>query len=247
MAVDTSLYVNLSYQSSLNRRLELVANNIANVNTTGFKAERIMFDQYTFQSGPAKDVSYVIDRASYTDLSTGSINQTGNQLDVAVVGEGWLQVETPEGVKYTRDGRMIINSNQELTALDGSPILDQGGARIFIPEQAQSVDISQAGTISVNLEGEPLPIEIARIGIIDFNDPQNLVREEGGRYTGAAEGFLKEDGSVQQFAIEGSNINPVKEIVKLMELSRAYTQVAESSNDIHKTKKDSIARLSKNQ
>jgi flagellar basal-body rod protein FlgF len=245
--MDTSLYVNLSYQSSLNRRLELIANNISNVNTTGFKAERVMFDQFTFKSGPAKDVSYVIDRASYTDHSTGSINQTGNQLDVAVVGEGWLQVETPEGIKYTRDGRMVINANQELTALDGSPILDEGGARIFIPEQAQSVDISKAGTISVNLAGEPLPIEIGRIGIVDFNDTQNLVREESGRYSGAAESFLKENASVQQFAIEGSNINPIKEIVKLMEISRAYSQVAESSNDIHKTKKDSIARLSKNQ
>ena len=245
--MDTSLYVNLSYQSSLDRRLELIANNIANVNTTGFKAERIIFDDASVKAGPSGSVSYVIDRASYTDYQTGSINRTGNQLDVAVIGEGWISVETDQGVKYTRDGRFTLNNNSELTALDGSPVLDVGGARITLPIDAQNVAISPLGAISVQLQGEPLPIEVAQIGIYEFEDNQQLVREEGGRFD-ANGGFaaLNNNPQVQQFAIESANINPIKEIVRLMELSRSYTSVASSSQDIHETKKDSIKRLGTN-
>ncbi|MEM9839103.1 MAG: flagellar basal-body rod protein FlgF [Pseudomonadota bacterium] len=244
--MDTSLYVNLSYQSSLNRRLELIANNIANVNTTAFKAERVMFDDALVKAGRRETVAYVIDRASYTDFNTGSINQTGNQLDVAVVGDGWLSVETPDGIRYTRDGRLSISPNQELVALDGSPVLDRGGTRIVIPEQAENIAIAQSGTISVQLQGEPIPVEIAQIGVYDFDAPQLLNREESGRFSGDVEATLVETPRVQQFAIESANINPIKEIIKLMELSRAYATAAKSSNDIHEQKKDSIQRLSKN-
>ncbi|MEM1380805.1 MAG: flagellar basal-body rod protein FlgF [Pseudomonadota bacterium] len=248
--MDTSLYVNLSYQSSLQRRLELIANNIANVNTAGFKGERVMFDDVTHKSAGAAgtaSVSFVIDRASYTDFNTGSITQTGNQFDVAVVGEGFLSVETPNGIRYTRDGRMNVSPNGVLVNLDGSPVLGRAGEQIQIPEQAISVAISQSGTISVQLEGEPQPIDIGTIGIFEFDEPQRLEREESGRFN-AEDTFAvnKQDGQIQQFAIESSNINPIKEIIKLMELSRAYTQVSKSSSDIHDQKKDSIGRLSKN-
>lgn len=244
--MDTSLYVNLSYQSSLNRRLELIANNIANVNTTAFKAERVMFDDVSVKAGRNADVAFVIDRASYTDFNTGSITQTGNALDIAVVGDGWLSVETPDGIRYTRDGRLTISPNQELTAVDGSPVLDRGGARIIIPEQAETVNISQSGAVSVQIQGEPLPIEIGQLGLYDFDQPQQLTREASGRFSGENEPTLMENARVQQFAIESSNINPIKEIIKLMELSRSYTQVAKSSSDIHEQKKDSISRLSRN-
>lgn len=244
--MDTSLYVNLSYQSSLTRRLELIANNIANVNTTGFKAERVMFDDVLVKGGGNRDIAFVIDRASYTDFNTGSITQTGNQLDVAVVGDGWLSVETADGVRYTRDGRFTISPDQELVAVDGSPVLDRNGGRIVIPQEAQTVDISQSGAISVMIQGEPLPIDIAQLGIYNFDQPQQLTRQESGRFsTGEAPGLF-ETGQVQQFAIETANINPIKEIIKLMELSRSYTQVAKSSSDIHEQKKDSIGRLARN-
>jgi flagellar basal-body rod protein FlgF len=245
--LDTSLYVNLSYQSSLDRRLELVANNIANLNTTGFKAERAMFDDASFKAGPAADVSFVIDRASYTDFKTGSVTQTGNQLDIAVVGDGWISVETDEGIRYTRDGRMTINAQGELSALDGGAILDRQGGRIQIPQEANNVAISRAGQVSVQIQGEPLPIELGEIGIFEFADPQNLIREADGRFN--ADGLnaqVAEDSRVQQFAIESSNINPIKEIIELMELSRAYSQTAGSSQDIHDQKKDSIKRLGSN-
>ncbi|MEO1043161.1 MAG: flagellar basal-body rod protein FlgF [Pseudomonadota bacterium] len=241
--MDTSLYVNLSYQSSLTRRLELIANNIANVNTTAYKAERVMFDDVTFNAGPAADVSFVIDRASFTDFQAGTVTQTGNQLDVAIVGEGWLSVQTPEGVRYTRDGRLQVSATNELINVDGAQVLDEGGNPILIPQEAASVAISKNGGVSVQIQGEPTPTEIANLGIFEFDDPNQLIREADGRFGGNVEAQLVENARVQQFALESSNINPIKEIIELMELSRAYTQVTSASDDIHKQKEDSIERL----
>ena len=241
--MDTSLYVNLSYQSSLERRLELIANNLANVNTTAYKAERVMFDDVTFKAGPAADVSFVIDRASFTDFQTGSVTQTGNQLDMAVVGDGWLTVQTPDGIRYTRDGRLQVSQNNELIAIDGSPVLDEGGNPIVIPQEAESIAISKNGNVSIQIQGEPAPTELANLGIFEFDDPNQLIREASGRFSSNAEAQLVINPRVQQFALESSNINPIKEIIELMELSRAYTQVSSSSDDIHKQKEDSIERL----
>ncbi|MEM0928842.1 MAG: flagellar basal-body rod protein FlgF [Pseudomonadota bacterium] len=241
--MDTSLYVNLSYQSSLTRRLELIANNIANVNTTAYKAERVMFDDVTFNAGPAADVSFVIDRASFTDFQSGSVTQTGNQLDVAIVGDGWLSVQTDEGIRYTRDGRLEIAPSGELVNVDGATVLDEGGNPILIPQEAASIAISKNGGVSVQLQGEPIPTEIGNLGIFQFDDPNQLVREANGRFSGNVAAQPVENPRVQQFAIESSNINPIKEIIELMELSRAYTQVSGASDDIHKQKEDSIERL----
>ncbi|MEM7740516.1 MAG: flagellar basal-body rod protein FlgF [Pseudomonadota bacterium] len=241
--MDTSLYVNLSYQSSLTRRLELIANNIANVNTTAYKAERVMFDDVTFNAGPAADVSFVIDRASFTDFQTGTVTQTGNQLDVAIVGEGWLSVQTADGVRYTRDGRLQVSAANELINVDGAQVLDEGGNPILIPQEAASIAISKNGGVSVQIQGEPTPTEIANLGIFAFDDPNQLIREADGRFGGNVEAQQVENARVQQFALESSNINPIKEIIELMELSRAYTQVTSASDDIHKQKEDSIERL----
>ncbi|MEM9809909.1 MAG: flagellar basal body rod C-terminal domain-containing protein [Pseudomonadota bacterium] len=107
--------------------------------------------------------------------------------------------------------------------------------------------IARDGGVSIQIQGEPLPIEIARLGIYQFNDPQQLVREANGRFrSDTMEPIAVENARVEQFSIENSNINPIQEIVELLELSRAYTQVASASNDIHEQKKDSIKRLGTN-
>lgn len=166
---------------------------------------------------------------------------------MAIVGDGWLSVETPQGLRYTRDGRLQLSPNSELTNVDGSPVLDDGGNRIRVPEEALNMTIARDGGVSIQIQGEPLPIEIARLGIYQFNDPQQLVREANGRFrSDTMEPIAVENARVEQFSIENSNINPIQEIVELLELSRAYTQVASASNDIHEQKKDSIKRLGTN-
>jgi len=240
--VDTSLYVTLSHRVAVNRELEIVANNLANMNTTAFKAERMMFDEALRKAGASDEISFVIDRASYTDYQSGPVIRTQNQFDIAVNGEGWLSVQTPDGVQYTRDGRLVVSPNGELTALDGSPVLGEGGAPIAIPiEEIGEVAIGQDGSITA---GE---IQIGRIEVFQFENEQDLVRQENARYAAPGENAAPaEDASIIQGAIEGSNVNPIFEVTRLIELSRSYENASRAASDMHDQKKDAINRLGDN-
>ena len=240
--MDTSLYVNLSNQVALSRQLELVANNLANMNTTGFRAERMLFDQALKNAGASDSISFVIDRASYTDHSAGAKIVTGGQYDVAIVGEGWFAVETPDGVRYTRDGRFVVSPAGELTALDGARVLDEGGAPIPIPGPGSPPDelnlaIADDGSISA---GE---LQIGRLAVYRFENEQTLVRQGDGRFEAPAQPQILDGARVEQGAIEGSNVNPVTEVTRLIELSRAYEQAARMASDVNDQKKDAIKRL----
>ena len=224
---------------AVNRELEVVANNLANMSTTAFKAERMMFDEALRKAGASDEISFVVDRASYTDYQTGPLIRTQNQFDIAINGEGWLSVDTPNGVQYTRDGRLVVSPAGELTALDGSPVLGQGGAPIIIPiEEIGNVAIGQDGSITA---GE---IQIGRIEVFQFENEQNLNRQADGRYT-AAQGEARpaERTSILQGAIEGSNVNPIFEVTRLIELSRSYENASRAATDMHDQKKDAINRL----
>ena len=239
--MDTSLYVTLSHRVAVNRELEIVANNLANMNTTAFKAERMMFDEALRKAGASDAVSFVIDRASYTDYQTGPLIRTQNQFDIAVDGEGWLSVQTPDGVQYTRDGRLFVAQTGELTALDGSPVLGEGGEPIQIPlEQIGEVSIGRDGAISA---GE---IQIGRIAVFEFENEQDLIRQEAGRYEAPGEAAPAEAPSIIQGAIEGSNVNPIHEVTRLIELSRAYESASRAASDMNEQKKDAIKRLGEN-
>jgi flagellar basal-body rod protein FlgF len=235
--MDTSLYVNLSRQTAVMRELEIVANNLANVNTTGFRAERTLFDAALKKAGSSDTVSFVIDRATYTDHRAGGLVQTDNPLDIALRGEGFLSVQTQDGVRYTRDGRLVVSPAGELSALDGAPILDRGGSPIPIPPDADHLLIAQDGTVSVD------GTDLGQIGIFEFDDPQNLVREADGRFDARTEPEPAIATSVRQGSIEASNVDPIREITRLIELSRAYEQSAKMASDIHNQKKDAVKRL----
>ena len=239
--MDTSLYVTLSHRVAVNRELEIVANNLANMNTTAFKAERMMFDEALRKAGASDEVSFVIDRASYTDYKTGPIIRTQNQFDIAINGEGWLSVQTPDGVQYTRDGRMVVAPSGELTALDGSPVLGEGGEPILIPlEEIGNVAIGKDGAITA---GE---IQIGRIEVFRFDNEQELIRQSDGRYEAEANPQAAENAALIQGAIEGSNVDPIREVTRLIELSRSYESASRMASDVHDQKTDAIKRLGDN-
>lgn len=239
--MDTSLYVTLSHRVAVNRELEIVANNLANMNTTAFKAERMMFDEALKKAGASDEVSFVIDRASYTDYKTGPIIRTQNQFDVAINGEGWLSVQTPDGIQYTRDGRMVVAPSGELTALDGAPVLGEGGEPILIPlEETANVAIGRDGAITA---GE---IQIGRIAIFRFDNEQDLARQSDGRYTAQGAAQAAEGAALVQGAIEGSNVDPIREVTLLIELSRSYESASRMASDVHEQKTDAIKRLGEN-
>ncbi len=238
--MDTSLYVSLSGQVALRRELQVIAHNLANMNTTAFRAERSLFDTAMSRANRDNPVSFVIDRATYTDVTPGTMSQTGRPLDVALRGPGWLQVETPDGsVRYSRDGRLSLSTDGFLINVHGSPILDDGGAAIPLLPETERIDIGQDGTLTA--DGQL----IGRIGLYEFENVTVLEREADSLYKAPAgvTAFPAFETSLVQGALEGSNVRPIVEMTRMIELARAYEQSSRSAMDGHELKKDSINRL----
>lgn len=236
--MDTSLYVGLSRQVALTRELEVVAHNIANMNTVAFRAERTLFDEAMAKAGSADPVAFVIDRATYTDTRPGALVRTESDLDVALRGEGWISVEGIDGAaRYTRDGRLAISPDGVLTNLNGQPVLDDTGAPVFLPPNIRVLDIGRDGTLTA--DGE----QIGRIGIFEFENTQTLKREEGGLYSAEVEPFPAANTTLVQGMLEQSNVEPILELTRMLDISKAYQNASRVVQDGGDLKKDAISRI----
>jgi len=156
--MENILLVGLSRQMVLERQMDVVANNVANINTNGFKADRSLFEEYlrspahedNFQRSDRR-VSFVQDRATFKDFSAGNTELTKNPLDVSIDGKGLFVVQTPAGERYTRDGSFQINNQGQLVTAGGNPVLGTSGPIVFQPTDKQ-INISADGNVTV-LEG----------------------------------------------------------------------------------------------
>jgi flagellar basal-body rod protein FlgF len=249
--MENALLIGLSRQTVLERQLDVVANNVANVNTVGFKADRSLFEEYLSSGahednfvGPDRRVSYVQDRATYRDFSQGSAQQTKNPLDLAVNGNGFLVVQTAGGERYTRDGGLQINNLGQLVTVDGNPVLGNSGPIVLQPTD-HDINISPDGTITV-LEGNGTTDALrGKLRLVSFADAQKLLKQGSNLYSapdGAAQPDIK--SVVEQGFIEKSNVNAVAEMSTMIEVTRAYTQVSnmlQQQSDLHKTAIEKLA------
>ena len=156
------------------------------------------------------------DRGKRLSDATGDVTNTGGTLDLAIDGPGFFMVETPEGERLTRAGSFLSNGEGDLVTLTGHRVLDAGGAPIFVPSAGGSIAISKDGTISI--EGRP----VAQIGIYEVENPQMLTREGGVLFRSEDDPFPAETSRVQQGFLEGSNVDAVTEMARLIEVQRAY-------------------------
>jgi flagellar basal-body rod protein FlgF len=214
--MESSISLALAAQVALRRRMDVVANNIANAGTNGFKLEAQVVQELSQPVGDI-EVAYPLDRGSYTDLTPGPIAVTGNPLDVAVVGDAMLAVQTPQGQRLTRDGRMTRAADGTLTSLAGHTVAAAGGGVIQIPEQTREVTIAADGTVTA--DGQ----EVGQIGL--FALPADLRREADGLFSGSAPPAPVTDATLQQGAIEQSNVQPITELVDMMEVQRGYERM----------------------
>jgi len=213
--MDAAGYTTLNRQSGLMREMAIVANNIANVSTTGFRREGVVFSEYV--AGMDRDPSLSMAHASgrHVDLTQATLAQTGGDFDFAIQGDGFFLVETPEGERLTRAGSFTPNAEGELVTPDGYRLLDRGGAPVFVPPDARAVALSQDGTLSAS--GLPL----AQVGLWQPVDPMALRHQSGTLFDG---GELEpvDNGLMLQGMLEESNVEPVSEIARMIEVQRAY-------------------------
>jgi flagellar basal-body rod protein FlgF len=243
--MENALLIGLSRQSILERQLDVVANNIANVNTTGYKNDSSLFEEF-LTSGAHEDnfvgsdrrVSFVQDRGTFRDFSQGALEQTKNPLDLAIDGSAFLVVQTPAGERYTRDGGLQLNNQGQLVTLAGNPVLGAGGPIVFQPTD-HDVNVTADGTITV-VEGNGTADSIrGKLRLVSFTDAQKMLKEGLNLYT-AGEGSPQPDTKsvVRQGFIEKSNVNAVAEMSRMIEVTRAYSQIAtllQQQSDLHKT------------
>ena len=223
-------------------RMTVTSNNLANVNTNGFKKGRAVFEDLLYQNVRQVGASTSQDTQSPIGLSLGTgvrvvatektytqgnLTQTGNSLDVAINGRGFIQVLMPDGtLGYTRDGSFQLSAQGELVTSSGYSV--QPG--ITIPDGAQSVTIGADGVVTVQLAGQSAPTQVGSLQLVDFINPAGLQPRGENLYSeSAASGpaqtanpGLNGIGTLQQGALEGSNVNVVEELVNMIETQRAY-------------------------
>jgi flagellar basal-body rod protein FlgF len=243
--MENALLIGLSRQTILERQLDVVANNLANVNTAGYKTDSSLFEEFLMPVahednfvGSDRRLSYVQDRGTFRDFSQGAAEQTKNPLDVAVDGSAFLVVQTPAGERYTRDGGLLLNNQGQLVTVAGNPVLGTGGPIVFQPTD-HDINITPDGTITV-VEGSGRTDSIrGKLRLVSFPDAQKLLKEGLNLYA-AGEGLAQPDTKsvVRQGFIEKSNVNAVAEMSRMIEVTRTYTQIStmlQQQSDLQKT------------
>ena len=241
--IENAQLIGLSRQMALQRQMDVVANNLANINSTGFKAEAILFEEYvmpvasdrSFPSG-SQQLSYVQDWATMHDLAAGSMTQTGNPLDVALAGEGFLAVQEPEGTRYTRNGAMEINSDGVLVTQNGFPVLSDGGNPIVFGAGETDIAITAEGEITSSAGNK------GSLAVVEFENPQELTRTGDTMFAGGTP-LAVSTTRVVQGALERSNVSGVGEMTEMIRVTRAYSSLADLMNKQDELRRSAIQRL----
>ena len=241
--IENAQLIGLSRQMALQRQMDVVANNLANINSTGFKAEAILYEEYvmpvasdrSFPSG-SQQLSYVQDWATMHDLAAGSMTQTGNPLDVALSGEGFLTVQAPEGTRYTRNGALEINSDGVLVTQNGFPVLSDGGNQIVFGADETGIAITADGEITSSAGNK------GTLAVVEFENPQELTRTGDTMFAGGTPLAISTTRVVQG-ALERSNVSGVGEMTEMIRVTRAYSSLADLMNKQDELRRSAIQRL----
>jgi flagellar basal-body rod protein FlgF len=218
--MDNSIYIILSRQMAKFEDMAVTSNNIANINTPGYNAQRLVFNQYLVDAGNGKKDAYVNDGTAYRDTSNGALQTTGNPLDLAISGNGYFQIKTPLGTRYTKAGNFQIDANGMLINNQGYPVLGADGAQISIPTSSRKIEINGIGQISADGQS------VGQVGVVEFSNEQAMTRLGNSLYDSKAAPQPATTARVVQGAIESSNVNGVTELVHVMDISRSVNNTA---------------------
>lgn len=215
--MDNAIYATLTRQAGLMAEMRVVANNIANANTTGFRREGVIFAEHLSaldRSGDTLSMAHA--RGRMLDLNQGVLTQTNGNYDLAIEGEGFFLVETPDGNRLTRTGAFLPSAEGELMTADGFRLLDEGMAPIIVPAGASEVAVGADGTLSAN------GVAFGKIGVFAAPQDAQLTRQGGTTFTTDAAPEPVDDVRIRQGFLEESNVDSVFEITRMIEVQRAY-------------------------
>lgn len=221
-----AITVNVERQSGLLRELSVIANNIANASTDGYKRDAAIFAEYisTRENNPSVSIGAL--RAHYTDLAQGNLVQTGGTFDLAIDGDGWFAIAKNGELHLTRAGSFILDRNSELVTPEGYPVLDESGKSLRIPEGASNVVVATDGTVTADGFG------VGQIGVLT-TDPEGLSRAGDNLWTTTGAIRFAEFPQLRQGFVEASNVSAVEEMARLIEAQRMYEAGAALQTDEH--------------
>jgi flagellar basal-body rod protein FlgF len=237
--MQNGLYVALSSQIALENRLNTIADNVANANTVGFRATGVKFEDLVYGTGE-KAMDFVTQGNTYLSTETGPLRQTENPYDFAIRGDGWFGISTPAGTIMTRDGRFTMLETGALVTVDGYPVLDAGGAAIVLDPREGAPTAGADGTLRQN--GQLM----GAIGLFDFDPGPNFTRYGNSGVvpdTPPQPLVDRPDVGVVQGFVEASNVNPVKEMTRLIMVQRAFDNAAALIRESEASYSDAIKTL----
>lgn len=236
--MENSIYVALSRQMALQRQLDVVSNNIANMNTTGYKGQRMLFTEFLEKPGMHEKVSFVQDRAVVRDLAVGNSIQTGNSLDLALTGRGYFTVDTASGPRYTRAGNFRLNDQRQIVDGGGLPVLSTTGQPLTIPPNTADIKVSGDGTVATELG------PVGKLNVVTFKNEQFMTEVGAGLYVSDEEPQpAPTDTKVAQGLLENSNVRPVVEMTQMIEIQRQYSSAQRMVENEHERMRTMIQRL----
>lgn len=241
--MENALLIGLSRQMTLRQKMNVIANNMANVNTSGYKRDNLQFEEFLAPvarmngvTGRDARLSFVLDPAMYRSFEEGDFVQTGNDLDVAINGDAWFVVQTANGERYTRNGEFKTNAEGVLTLSSGEPVLGEGGPITFAQNES-GIQITGDGTISTNLG------QRGKLRLVHFDDNKVLKKEGALLMSSEVPPQPATDATVAQGIIEKSNVQPVVELTRMIDTLRAYTSITQTLQKTHELRQTAIERL----
>jgi flagellar basal-body rod protein FlgF len=234
---ENTVYIALSRQLALNRQLAVVANNLANMNTTAYKTQRMLFEEFLVETPNGQPLSFVQDVAVARNLEDGELAPTGNPLDLGLSGRGYFAVQTPEGLRYTRSGRFRLDDEGQLVTQAGLPVLDERDQPIRVSREQTELQVSTDGTVATG------PGQAARLKLVGFANEYKLTPVGAGLYETDETPGPAPGAKVMQGMLESSNVEPILEINSLIELSRAYQTTQQMLENDHDLRRRTIRQL----
>lgn len=245
--MDNALHVGLSRQMVLQRQLEVVANNVANLDTAGFKVEGLM--QQTDRLRPdrvrnATDLAYVLDDGVGRDFGQGAVEHTGNTYDFAIQGDAFFQVQTPRGPRFTRDGRFTTDATGRLVTRNGDAVLTAEGSEITLDPTKSPPSVGQDGVIT-QTDARGQVTQVGKLTVSRFSRRADLRKDGDNQFTSAETPVAATDVQVRQGSVEKSNVQPVLEITTLIDITRAYERVQQMMAQTSDLSRSAVERLGK--